>query len=295
MADYRGDQAAGLRRLFGQKAATRVITFVGGSAGVGRSAIVANLAAALVRLGKDVLVLDESARDGAAACFGALVRNDLQHVVEGEKALEDVMLTVPAGVRVLPVARTVSALARLSSHEQERLIATLAGLTPSPDFILVDASHDHPLGFSPFGLAAHETVIVVPPTPGAITEAYALIKKVSLAYASRSYRVLVNKARSIEEGRTIFGNIARVTHARRLARLEYVGCVPADERMTQAARLCQPAVGLYPEAPAARVLRTLAGNLIDWSSADATAGGLEQFLQQLLHLSQRYDPVAIYA
>lgn len=97
-----------MRRLFGQKAATRVITFVGGSAGVGRSAIVANLAAALVRLGKDVLVLDESARDGSAACFGALVRNDLQHVVEGEKTLDEVMLKVPAGVRVLPVARAIA-------------------------------------------------------------------------------------------------------------------------------------------------------------------------------------------
>ena len=134
---------------------------------------------------------------------------------------------------------------------------------------------------------------MVPPTAGAITEAYALIKKVSLAYASRHYRVLVNRARAVEDGRTIFGNIARVTHGRKLAHLEYAGCLPVDERLSQAARLCQPAVGLYPESPAAKLLRTLAGNILDWPVNEAA--GLEQFLQQLLHLSQRYDPVAIYA
>ena len=273
--DYRGDQAAGLRRLFGHQT-TRVITFVGGSAGVGRSTIVANLALALGRLGKEVLVLDENTRGGVAACYGALARNDLLQVVNREKGLEEVLLTVGPGVRVLPAVRAV-----------------LSGLVPCPDYILVDASLDHPLGFSPFGLAAHETVIVVPPTAGAITEAYALIKKVSLAYASRHYRVLVNRARAVEDGRTIFGNIARVTHGRKLAHLEYAGCLPVDERLSQAARLCQPAVGLYPESPAAKLLRTLAGNILDWPVNEAA--GLEQFLQQLLHLSQRYDPVAIYA
>ena len=290
--DYRGDQAAGLRRLFGHQT-TRVITFVGGSAGVGRSTIVANLALALGRLGKEVLVLDENTRGGVAACYGALARNDLLQVVNREKGLEEVLLTVGPGVRVLPAVRAVSELPRLTLDQQDSLLAVLSGLMPCPDYILVDASLDHPLGFSPFGLAAHETVIVVPPTAGAITEAYALIKKVSLAYASRHYRVLVNRARAVEDGRTIFGNIARVTHGRKLAHLEYAGCLPVDERLSQAARLCQPAVGLYPESPAAKLLRTLAGNILDWPVNEAA--GLEQFLQQLLHLSQRYDPVAIYA
>ena len=290
--DYRGDQAAGLRRLFGQQT-TRVITFVGGSAGVGRSTIVANLALALGRLGKDVLVLDENIRGGAAACFGALARNDFLQVINQEKKLDEVLLTVGPGVRVLPSARAVGELPRLAQAQQDSLVGALSEMLPRPDFILVDASLDHPLGFSPFGLAAHETVIVVPPSAGAITEAYALIKKVSLAYASRRYRVLVNRVRAVEDGRTIFGNIARVTHGRKLARLDYAGCLPVDERLSQAARLCQPAVGLYPESPASRLLRTLAGNIVDWPVGED--GGFEQFLQQLLHLSQRYDPVAIYA
>jgi flagellar biosynthesis protein FlhG len=35
--------------------------------------------------------------------------------------------------------------------------------------------------------------------------------------------------------------------------------------------------------------------LLNWPVSGDDAGGLEQFVQQLLHLSQHIDPVAIYA
>jgi flagellar biosynthesis protein FlhG len=73
-------------------------------------------------------------------------------------------------------------------------------MTPPADVVLVDTSLDHPLGFSPLGLAAHETVIVVSPNGAAITEAYALIKKVSLGYARKHFRILVNKVRARQRG-----------------------------------------------------------------------------------------------
>ena len=50
MAELRGDQAAGLRRLFNREQ-TRIVTFSAGSAGVGKSVVVANLAASLARHG----------------------------------------------------------------------------------------------------------------------------------------------------------------------------------------------------------------------------------------------------
>ena len=52
MADFRLDQAAGLRRLMGGGQQLQVVTFVAGCDGVGRSVAVANLGVALARLGK---------------------------------------------------------------------------------------------------------------------------------------------------------------------------------------------------------------------------------------------------
>jgi flagellar biosynthesis protein FlhG len=292
--EVRGDQAAGLRRLLGRPS-LRIVTFAAGSIGVGKSVAVANLAASLARQGKEVLVVDENTEDGIAAYYGALARHDLQQVIDREKSLSEVILSVAPGVRVLPVARVVRHLARLSDAEQRILLGCLTEIGPPADVLLVDTSLDHPLGFSPLGLAAQETVIVVSPSGAAITEAYALIKKVSLGYARQDFRILVNKARAAREAQAIFNNIARVTGSRGLARLDYAGYVPVDEHLRQASRLCQPVSALFPDSPAAKAYQTVANDLLNWPGADDEIGGLEHFVQQLLLLSQRIEPIAIYA
>lgn len=294
MADYRGDQAAGLRRLFGREH-SRVVTFAAGSKGVGKSVSVANLAAALARQGKEVIVLDENTGDNVSSLFGASCQHDLLHVINREKRIGDVLQQVAPGVRILPAARAVGKLGRLSAAQQETLVSSFGEMDRPADVILVDASLDHPLGFSPLGLVAHEAVIVVSASGASITEAYALIKKVSLGYARRHFRILVNKVRGADEAEAIHNNIAQVTRTRGLAQLDFAGWVPQDEHLRQAVRLCQPVVGLFPDAPAARAYRGLADDLLRWPSPDNDAGGLEHFVQQLLHLSQRIDPVAIHA
>jgi len=271
------------------------VTFAAGSIGVGKSVAVANLAASLARQGREVLVVDENTEDGIAAYYGVLARYDLQQVIDREKSLSEVILPVAPGIRVLPVARVVRHLARLSDAEQRILLGCLNEIGPPADVLLVDASLDHPLGFSPLGLAAHETVIVVSPSSAAITEAYALIKKVSLGYARQDFRILVNKARAAREARAIYDNIARVTGSRGLARLDYAGYVPVDEHLRQASRLCQPVSALFPDSPAAKAYQTVANDLLNWPGADDEIGGLEHFVQQLLLLSQRIEPIAIYA
>lgn len=293
MAEYRGDQASGLRRLFGRQQ-LRVVTFAAGSVGVGKSITVANLAASLARQGKEVLVFDENTDDNVASLFGAVARYDLYHVVNRVRSLADVLLSVAPGVRILPAARAVKKLGKLSAPQQAALLEGLGEMERPADVILVDASLDHPLGFSPLGLAVQETVIVISATGTSITEAYALIKKVSLGYDRKHFRILVNKVKGADEALAIHGNIAQVTLTRGLARLDYAGHVPLDEYLRQAAHLCQPVVGLFPDAPSSRAYRMLASDLLHWPSSDNEAGGLEHFMQQLLHLSQRIDPIAIH-
>lgn len=294
MAELYADQAAGLRRLFAREP-LRVITFAAGSHGVGKSVLVANVAACLAQQGRTVLVLDECTKRNVAACFGVSNRLDLLHVINRERSLSEVLQTAAPGVLVLPAAKAVKKLGKFDESQQSVLTSSLSAMEDPVDVILVDASQDHPLGFSPLGLAAHETVIVMSPTPASITDAYALIKKVSLGYARRNYRVLVNGVRGMDEGRSVFGNIARVTHSRRFARLEFAGSVPLDERLHHAASLCKTVGTLYPDTPAAKAIRTLASDMLAWKIPDDDSGGLEQFVQQLLHLSQHIDPVAIYA
>ncbi|SDI05580.1 MinD/ParA family ATP-binding protein [Propionivibrio dicarboxylicus] len=294
MADYRGDQADGLRRLFGREQ-TRVVAFTSGRGGVGKTALVANLGAALASQGRRVLIVDENTQHNVAAFFGMRSRHDLLQVLDEEIGLDEALLGVTPGVRVLPAAKAVKQLGHLDARQQDTLIHSLTGMDQPADVILVDASPDHPLGFSPFGLAAHDTVVVISPSGEDITDAYALIKKVSLGYAHRSFRLLVNKARSAEEAVAIHRNMARLSHGRGVARLSLAGYVPADDAMRQAARLRQAIAVVLPGSPSGRACQTLATELQRWPLPDENAGGLEYFVQQLLHLSQHIDPQPIYA
>lgn len=294
MSRFQGDQASGLRRMLAGNR-LRVVTFAAAGEGVGRSHVVANLAAALARQGKTVLVVDEnSARDNIAGLFGIATGHDMLDVITGRLGLESVLLDPEPGLRILPAARAVNTLGHLNRHQQDALLNALNELITVPDVILVDAAHDHPLGCSPFALASPDTVVVLSASAAAITAAYALIKRFSLSYGRRSFRVLVNKVKSSVEADRVFANLARVAAQRAVASLGFAGHVPLDDAMAQASRCLRSVVSVFPDAPSSQAFRGLATDMQFWP-ADEETGGLEQFMRQLLHLSRRITPNAIHA
>ena len=295
VADFRVDQAAGLRRLLGG-GQLQVITFVAGCEGVGRSVAVANIGVALARLGKEVLIIDEHAsRDDIASAFGLIARHDLLNVVEREQKLSEVLLQPMHGLRVLPAAKAVKKLGRLSMPQQQTLLDAMSGLERPVDVILVDACMTHPNGFSPFGIVSQEAVVVLSGSSASITEAYTLIKKVSHSFARRHFRILVNKVKSYPDARSIYENIAQVAVQRGVAQLDYAGAIPLDESLRQAAKLCRPVLIHSPDSPSAHAFRDIAADLVYWQRSENEGGNVEQFLQQLLHLSQRITPNLIRA
>jgi flagellar biosynthesis protein FlhG len=96
--------------------------------------------------------------------FGLVGRYDLLNVVQRELPLSQVLLAAHAGLSVLPAARAVKKLGRLSLPQQQTLLDAMSGLERPVDVILVDASMAHPNGFSPFGLASQEAVVVLSAT-----------------------------------------------------------------------------------------------------------------------------------
>lgn len=294
MPDFRGDQAAGLRRLLGGER-QRIVTFAAASEGVGKTHVVANLAAALVQQGKSVLVVDENAaQDNVAGWFGTTSGHDLLDVLQGRRSLISTLIEPEPGLRILPAARAVNAFAQLGGGQRDAFLAALSGPSVKPDVILIDAAHDHPQGFSPFGLASPETVVVLSATAAAITAGYALVKRVSASFGRRHFRVLVNKVRNAAEAERVYGNLARVSSQRAVATLGFAGYVPADESMGYAARSMRSVLGVLPDSPAALAFRALAADLLYWPTEDKPEG-LEQFMAQLLHFSQRIVPGAVHA
>ena len=286
MPRMRGDQADGLRRLQARDA-VRIITVAGGRAGVGKTSAVVNLAMALAHNGKHVLVLDENPRhNNVNANLGLTARYDLLHVINRDKTLEQVILPGPEGVSVLTAMRGVHCLAKLNHADQEWFIQCFGNLPKPVDVVLVDTaggSASHVLSLS---LAAQQVLVVLSAAAASITDAYALIKLMSREYAKRDFLVLVNKVASEPEARAIFDNVSQVARRHLAVSLEFMGCIPSDEKLRRATQLCRPVVEAFPASASAAGFRQLADNLLRCPCPEEYGGGVENFMQRLIRSSR---------
>jgi flagellar biosynthesis protein FlhG len=251
------DQAEGLRRLLA-RSGSRVISVAGGSAGVGSTTIVVNLAAALAQQGKDVLVIDEclGGKSVSAMLGGVRGAGNFAAVMRGEMALDEATARHALGFSVLTASRH-----NREGHTAAQLSAVLRG---SADIVLIDAELDEHGHLSPLAMQAHDLMIVTRVAAQAITDAYACMKRLHYAHATAQFRVLVNHVQSVDDAHTAFVNLAGVAGRYLTVALEDAGCIAADARMARALELSRCVVDAFPSTPAARDFRHLAAELQYW-------------------------------
>ena len=286
MAEVSQDQAEGLRRLLSGDF-VRIVTLTSGKRGVGKTSALINLAAALAKRGRQVMVLDEHQGErSVVGMLGLTPYYDLTHVVRRERSLEQVMLSGPEGIMVIPAGKSVQALANLEKADQEWLVNSFAQLAQTVDVLLVDAVAGVASHVLPLSLAAQELVVVVEPQPASMTDAYALIKVLNQGFARRSFHILVNKAADPKEGEAIFNNMAEVASRFLKVSLNYMGFVPQEERMRRASQLGRTVVDAFPATEAAQAFRTLAEVVEQWPHPSGEQGQLEAFMQRLIQSSR---------
>lgn len=288
------DQAEGLRRLL-LRASARVVTVAAAHTGFGATSLVVNLATALAQAGKDVLVLDENvSHDNVGNMLALKPRYDLLNAVRGDKTWREIMLHTRQGVRVMPIARAIQALPQLSAAERERLLEYLAEASRGADVVLVDAAASEGRNISASLAPEQPLLLVLNTTASAITESYALIKRMTLQDGRQNFEIVVNKARDEQEAQVIFGNVAQVARRHLNVRVDYLGYIPVDEKLKRATQLCRPVVEAFPAASAARAFGDLGRNLMLLPAAgNDEAGSLSDVMQRLMR--QARSPIMAHA
>jgi flagellar biosynthesis protein FlhG len=288
LSEHKFDQAEGLRRLL-VRPSLRVITVVGARPGLGATSMVVNLAVALARVGKQVLVMDENlAHDNVANALNLKPRYDLLNAVRDEIPWREIMLQSATGVHVLPVARAMQALLKLDDAERTRLLESISAASWGMNVVLVDATtEEHSVCAS---LSGDEPLLMVlNATAGGITESYALLKKLAANTGRREFDLVVNKARNEQEARTVFDNIAQVAKHRMQVKLNYQGNIPWDENFNRAAVSHRPLLEMLPTTPAAGAYMDLAHKLMLPAATKDGNNTLNQLMQRLL----MQDPVLL--
>jgi len=250
---------------------TRTIVVASGKGGVGKSNLAANLAVALGERGARVLLVDaDLAQASLDLLLGLHPRYDLQHVLDGEKSLEDICLDGPQNVTLVPATSGAPELAELDDYRRECLLRGLGNLDRQTDILLIDTASGLSRQVTQLCLAADDVLVVTTPEMPAFADAYGLIKLLRQQGLGRPPQLLVNLAGSPEEAEETAHRIRLVARRFLSLEIESLGYVLFDPSVGRAVRLQQPVVIAFPHSPAAIAFRALAERL--WEPVDPEAG-----------------------
>lgn len=261
----------------------RVIAITGGKGGVGKTTVAINLACALAARGRRTLLLDADLGLGNVdVMLGLKPARTLADVLEGECSLGEAVMPGPGGVGIVPAASGVRRMADLGPREHAGLVHAFSGLQSEVDALVVDTAAGIAAGVVGFCGAAQEVLVVVCNEPASITDAYATIKVLHQDYGRRRFKVLVNMARSQEEGQMLFGKLHEVTERFLDVTLDLVATVPEDPWVRRAIQRQRALLELYPASPAATALKKLGERADLWPLPCSPSGSLEFFVERTI-------------
>jgi len=282
MVDLKLDQATGLRRL-GARRNAKVIAITGGKGGVGKTLTAVNLGAALAGLGRSTMLLDaDLGMANADVLLGLRARLNLEHVVNGECALEDVILNASSGLRIVPASSGSFNMATLGRAQHAGLIHAFSQLLEPLDVLLVDTGAGVGDGVVTFTEAAQRIVVLVCDEPASLTDAYGLIKVLTRRRAGCKFEIVANMVETPTQGRELYEKLMRVCHRFLGITPSYFGYVPNDDYLRQAIRAQATVVEAFPGSPSARAFQRLALVADGWTPPVQAHGGVEFFVERLV-------------
>jgi flagellar biosynthesis protein FlhG len=243
----------------------RILAVTSGKGGVGKTFVAANLAAALSKRGRRVLVLDaDLGLANLDVILNLYPKATLHDAMSGKCSIEEIVLAAPGGFWILPAASGLVEYSRLTGDVQDNLRQIIDALSRQYDYLLLDTG----AGISDLVLytasLAEEVLVVATPEPASIADAYATIKVLATMQQRTSIKLVFNQAKNAAEAQKLAQQLQQVvdrfvnTQLATALKLEHLGHIPSDPAVRAAARKRRLLFVETPEAPASKAVAALA-------------------------------------
>lgn len=265
----------------------QVIAVTGGKGGVGKSNISINIGVCLAEMGRRVALMDaDLGLANLDVLLGLRPKHNIEDVLAGDCTLQEILLTGPAGIKVIPASSGTQRMTTLGAMEHAGLIHAFSEISENIDVLIVDTAAGISDSVISFVRAAQEVLVVVCDEPSSITDAYALIKILNKDYGVDRFRVVANMTRTNQEGRNLYNKLTQVADRFLDVTLQYVGGVPFDESVRKAVQRQRSVVELSPNSKAARAYKELAEKIDLWPLPSSPRGHLEFFVERLVQAAE---------
>jgi len=118
---------------------------------------------------------------------------------------------------------------------------------------------------------------VITPEPTSLTDAYALMKILSLNGFRQTARVVVNQSKNPKAAQVAFTKLKDTVMKFLGIQLHSLGTIVSDARVVEAVSVQKPFITLYPNTPAARSLKKVAENILEKAEGAERAFSLDTF------------------
>ena len=279
------DQAHTLRKIFEGTTppCPHVLSVTSGKGGVGKTSIVVNMSIILASRGRKVLVLDaDLGLANIDVMLGLTPKYNIQHVLAGQCALEDIILEGPEGIRIIPASSGIQELADLTHEQQLCLMNSLDYFDQDIDYMIIDTGAGISRNVMYFNAASQRVIVVATSEPTSITDAYALIKVLRKHYGIKRFDLIVNNVSSKVEGDQVARQLSLVCD-RFLGDvvLETLGSIPEDKNISECIKGQKAFVGVHPTGEASKRLKRIVSRM-EQTSRPSSNGNLQFFLRRML-------------
>lgn len=269
-------------KLRKRTSSTRVLTITSGKGGVGKTNFTINLAISLSNLGYKVIIFDaDIGLANVDIALGIVPKYTIADILYNGKEIVEILEKGPNDIKIISGGSGIRELMDLDQSKLEKLSYELSKLESLADFILIDTGAGVSNTVLSFVNAANEVILVTTPEPTSLTDAYVMLKALSVNGNKKKLHVVINKVEDNKEANEVYLKLNKVVDRFLKVKIEHLGFIYASKLVTDSIMNQKPYTLMYPNSKITSKINGIAMKLLGKDSVNQDGAGVKGFLNRL--------------